>query len=145
MKIWTILEENIWFLGLKLYQKIFHQWFVGGKMWRKLFFYPFSQKSRTIGRFSIEKVFLEISQNSQENTCARVSFLIKLQAEPARVQAWGRSFPVNFAKFLREPFLTEYLQWLLLVRFENILITSNKQHFRLIILKLAWPFLFGFS
>ena len=27
-----------------------------------------------------EKVFLEISLNSQENTCARVSFLIKLQA-----------------------------------------------------------------
>ena len=26
-------------------------------------------------------VFLKISQNSQENTCARVSFLIKLQAE----------------------------------------------------------------
>ena len=26
------------------------------------------------------KVFLEISQNWQENTCARVSFLIKLQA-----------------------------------------------------------------
>ena len=27
-----------------------------------------------------EKVFLEISQNSQEKTCARVFFLIKLQA-----------------------------------------------------------------
>ena len=27
-----------------------------------------------------KKVFREISQNSQENTCARVSFLIKLQA-----------------------------------------------------------------
>ena len=27
-----------------------------------------------------KKVFLQISQNSQENTCARVSFLIKLQA-----------------------------------------------------------------
>ena len=27
-----------------------------------------------------KKVFLEISQNSQENTCARVYFLIKLQA-----------------------------------------------------------------
>ena len=27
-----------------------------------------------------EKVFLEISQNSQENTCARVSFLINWQA-----------------------------------------------------------------
>ena len=27
-----------------------------------------------------KKVFLEITQNSQQNTCARVSFLIKLQA-----------------------------------------------------------------
>ena len=31
-------------------------------------------------RCSIKKVFLEISQNSQESTWARVSFLIKLQA-----------------------------------------------------------------
>ena len=30
--------------------------------------------------FSVKKVFLEISQNSRENTCARVSILIKLQA-----------------------------------------------------------------
>ena len=29
---------------------------------------------------SIKKVFWEISQNSQESTCTRVSFLIKLQA-----------------------------------------------------------------
>ena len=31
-------------------------------------------------RYSVEKVFLEFSQNSQGNTCARVSFLITLQA-----------------------------------------------------------------
>ena len=31
-------------------------------------------------RCSVKKVFLECSQNSQENTCARVSSLIKLQA-----------------------------------------------------------------
>ena len=31
-------------------------------------------------RCSVEKVFLEISQNSHENTCARVSVFIKLQA-----------------------------------------------------------------
>ena len=30
-----------------------------------------------------ENVFLEISQNSQENTCARVSFLIKFSSRPA--------------------------------------------------------------
>ena len=28
---------------------------------------------------SVKKVFLEISENSQENTCTRVSFLIKFQ------------------------------------------------------------------
>ena len=55
---------------------------------------------------SVKKVFLEISQNSQENTCARVSFLIK--------RLWHRCFPMNFAKFLRTPFLTEHLRWLLL-------------------------------
>ena len=34
-------------------------------------------------RCSVKKVFLEILQNLQENTCARVSLLIKLQARPA--------------------------------------------------------------
>ena len=29
---------------------------------------------------SVKKVFLKILQNSQENTCARVDFLIKLQS-----------------------------------------------------------------
>ena len=33
-----------------------------------------------VRRCSVKKVFLKISQNSQENTCAKVSFLIKLQA-----------------------------------------------------------------
>ena len=32
-----------------------------------------------VQRCSVKNVFLEISQNSQENTCTRVSFLIKLQ------------------------------------------------------------------
>ena len=33
------------------------------------------------GGVLLEKVFLEMSQNSQENTCGKVSFLIELQAE----------------------------------------------------------------
>ena len=32
-----------------------------------------------VRRCSIKKLFLEISRNSQENTCAKISFLIKLQ------------------------------------------------------------------
>ena len=45
----------------------------------KNFPYYFSRETATRGVL-LEKVFREISQNSQENTCARVSFLIKLQA-----------------------------------------------------------------
>ena len=33
-----------------------------------------------VQRCSVKKVFLEILQTSQENTCVRVSFLIKLKA-----------------------------------------------------------------
>ena len=50
-----------------------------------------------VQRCSVKKVLLEISQNSQENTRARVSFLIK--------RLWHRCFPVNLVKFLRAPFL----------------------------------------
>ena len=31
-------------------------------------------------RYSIKKVFINVSQKSQENTCARASFLTNLQA-----------------------------------------------------------------
>ena len=37
-------------------------------------------KEAVVQRRSVKRVFLKISQNLQENTCARVSFLIKLQA-----------------------------------------------------------------
>ena len=56
---------------------------------------------------SVKKVFLEISQNSQKYICARVSYLIKLQA-------WDKCFLVNFVKFPRKPFFIEHLWWLLL-------------------------------
>ena len=66
---------------------------------------------------SAKKVFLEISRNSRENTCTRVSSLIKLQAEACKFikNEPHRCFLVNFAKFLRTPFLSEHLRWLLLI------------------------------
>ena len=62
----------------------------------------FSRSSRP--EVFCKKVFLKIFQNSQENTCVGVSFLIKLQS-------WGnlkkslrnRSFLTNFVKLLRIP------------------------------------------
>ena len=45
-----------------------------------------------IQSFSVKKVFLKIFQNSQENPCVRVSFLLKLQLKK-RIQ--HKYFPVN--------------------------------------------------
>ena len=79
---------------------------------------PVSSYTEAIAqRCSAKKVFLEILQNSQENTSARVSFLIKLQASACnfiKKRLWHRCFPVNYAKFLTAPLLTEHLRWLLL-------------------------------
>ena len=40
----------------------------------------FRQEQSVVRKWSVKKVFLEISQISLENTCTKVSFLIKLQA-----------------------------------------------------------------
>ena len=59
-------------------------------------------------------MFLEISENSQENTCARVSFLIQLQETCNSIKKEAPA--CNFIKketvakvFLRRPLLTEHL------------------------------------
>ena len=51
-------------------------------------------------------MFLELSQNSQENTCARVS-------SSNKKGTWHKCFSVNFAQFLLV-FLIEHIWWLLL-------------------------------
>ena len=51
-----------------------------------------------VQRCSVKKLFLEIAQNSQENTFARV-FLSKKRL-------WYKCFPVNFAQFLRTAFFS---------------------------------------
>ena len=66
-------------------------------------------------RCSVKKIFLENSQNSQENTCARVSFLIKLQAcHFIRKQTLAQVFSCEFCEFSKNTFFTEHLWWLLL-------------------------------
>ena len=59
---------------------------------------------------SVNKVFLKIRQNSQQNTCTIFSFLIKKR--PAilfKKRLWKWCFPLNFAKFLRTSFFIEHL------------------------------------
>ena len=57
-----------------------------------------------VRRCPVKKVFLKISKNSQENTCARVSFLIKL----------GQVFSCEFCEIFKNTFLKKHIRWLLL-------------------------------
>ena len=67
-------------------------------------FLIFNSSEAVVRRCSVKKMFLEISQNSQENSCARDSVLITLQALCQILffkSLSHRCFPVSFAKFLR--------------------------------------------
>ena len=66
-------------------------------------------------RCSVRKMFLEMSQNSQENTCARVSFLIKA-CNFIKKEALAQVFSCKFCEILKNTFYTEHLWWLLLDR-----------------------------
>ena len=56
----------------------------------------------------MKKVILEISQNSQENTCARFSFLIKLQASDLLIL--GNKISYQFREISKDAFFTEHLR-----------------------------------
>ena len=80
-----------------------------------------------------KRVSLEISQNSQENTCARSLFFRKftgnhlcqslhfnkVDATLLKKRLWYRCFPMNFAKVLRTSFLQNTSGRLLLTRVVN--------------------------
>ena len=85
-------------------KKIFLIWKRFAKMLNGTF--TFKKLKAIAWRCSVEKVSLEISQNSQENTCARVCFLVKLQAFfIKKKRQCPRCLSVNFANFLRTLFL----------------------------------------
>ena len=84
----TIPKKNI-LLKLKFDFKIRLTWFQIQIM--KLLWYL----EAVVWRCSVKKVFLEISQNSLENTCARVPFLVKLQAGQVEIVSWKRSLRIE--------------------------------------------------
>ena len=80
-----------------------------------------------VQRCSVRKVFLEILQNSQENTCTRVSFLIKLQA--CNFIEKDTLAPVSFAKLLRTTLLQSTSGQLLvevLFCFVHVILIANQ-------------------
>ena len=58
----------------------------------------------------LKKIFLEISQNSQENNCARVSSLMKLQAcSLIKKETLAQLFSYKFCEISKNTFFTEHI------------------------------------
>ena len=65
--------------------------------------------SKSFGRSNHPEVFLKISQNSQENTCARASFLMNLlKTSLLKRRLWHR-FSCEFCEMFKNTFFTEHL------------------------------------
>ena len=82
-------------------------------------------------RCSVKKGVLRNLVKFTGNTCARDSFLIRLQARPTTLfkkRLWYRCFPVNFAKFLRTTFLQNTSGRLLLLFPHKTAYSSNNSH-----------------
>ena len=89
-----------------------------------------------IQRCSVKKVFLKISQNSQEDICTRVSVLKSCRPKK---RLWHRCFPMKFANFLRTPIFIKYLWWLLLEVDSKSSLTSKDLFFAAIFRKISNP------
>ena len=64
--------------------------------------------------YSVKKMFLKISKNSQENTCTRVSFLIKLQSSACnfiKQESRTQVFSCEICETFKKTFLYRTLWW----------------------------------
>ena len=67
--------------------------------------------------FCQKSVFRNFAKFTGKHLCQTFYFNKVTGLRPAilfKKRLWHRYFPVNFPKFLRTPFLTEHLRWLLL-------------------------------
>ena len=80
---------------------------------KKLRMLNFNLYRRSRPEVFYEKVFLKISNNSQENTCPRASLLIKLQASFCnfiKKETPAQVFSCEFCEIFKSTFFTEYLR-----------------------------------
>ena len=75
--------------------------------------------------------FLFYPAEAVVHRCSVACNFFKKETQVLTLRHWRRCFPLNFVKFLRTPFLTEHLRWLLLILTSSYL---NRGGFRLHIL-----------
>ena len=82
-------------------------------------FWSISNPESVTRRWSVKKVFLKISQNLQEYTYARVSLIIKMQANFIKKETPAKMFFCELCEIFNNIFFTEHLwakaapKWLL--------------------------------
>ena len=78
-----------------------------------------TQRQSPVWLYSMKKMFLKLLQNLLENTCARVSFLIKLQVEAynfIKKEALAQVFSCEYCEVFKNRFFMEHLWWRLLIK-----------------------------
>ena len=103
-----------------IYREFYYEGYVFRPLSKKLFHQSFLQPKRfLIAQMGFVKiVFLKLSQNPQENTCARHSlFFNKVEGlTPAiKKKTLTKVFSCEFCEVFKNPFFIENLRWLLLV------------------------------
>ena len=79
-------------------------------------FFTSSVLEAVFRRCFVKKMFLKNPQNSQENTIARVSFLIVADVRPATLlkkRLW-HVFSCEFSEIFKNTFFIQHLRWMLL-------------------------------
>ena len=89
-------------------------------------------RSSRLEVFYRKGVLRNFAKFTRKSLCQSLFFSKVTDLRPAALlkkRPWHRSFPVNFAKFLRTPFFTEHLPWLLLKHLSKGVVSLEKTIF----------------
>ena len=112
----SVLKTSVKFLGKHLcwilfsinLQTLSQDYITDVFQWKRFILKtPFQQQKQSFAGVLKKGVLRNFAKFTRKHLCRRPATLLKKTL-------WHRCFPVNFAKFLRTPFFTEHLWWLLL-------------------------------
>ena len=115
MTSYRIIKSGSW-SGIVSYTIFIEQWIAERVCYSKymIFFiileWNLHNSEAVAKRCSAKNVLWEISQNSRGNTCARVSFLIKLACNFIKKETLAQLFSCKFCEFSNITFSTEHLR-----------------------------------
>ena len=128
-KIWNTKFRNLWF-PIRNLEKWSNQWKERALRYDVLVDKLKNKLWATIKKEEDQEKQKE-EENHEEKFRRRMEEELEIDLRPATLlkkRLWHRCFPVDFAKFLRTPLLTEHLRWLLLAHIQcvtSLLVITN--------------------